>query len=74
VFYLDSDVDHIIKFRDLVRNFVLENNITISKDTIERYDNKFILTDKDMADKWINFHLKNAKLRILLPEVNRGLH
>lgn len=64
-------VDHIIKFRDLAKDFLKENKII--PDMID--DNiiggkKFKYDDDEFNIKWKEYHKNNAKLRILCETCN----
>jgi hypothetical protein len=63
-------VDHIIPFDILFLNFLEEKKL--SYEDIHKLDMGLYscFADKELANQWYNFHLKNAKLRIVHKKCN----
>ena len=73
-------VDHFgIKFVDLVNTFVEINKLDFNSLKItycfmaRTNTHSYILGDSIIRSQWREFHLDNAKLRLLLPKENRSL-
>lgn len=74
----NSHADHYpIKFETLLNDFIKENNIKAFEKLTEpeTWDNKIgcEITDEKIKFKWIYYHMKYAKLRMLCPECNLRL-
>jgi hypothetical protein len=67
-------VDHIILFDEIALNFINSQNTTIPTKFAEKNDNTnrkcFLESDIDFKKKWIEYHYKNASLRILCQKCN----
>ena len=64
-------IDHIIFFKDLVKDFLLNRtDIPTFFDDNEYNGCKFKLEDTKIRDEWYNFHKQNAKLRCLCSKCN----
>ena len=73
-----SHIDHYpVKFKDLLNNFIKVNDIKDFKELTEpeNWDNVIgvEITNIDIKNKWIAYHKKYAKLRVLCPECNLKL-
>jgi len=66
----ETHVDHINKFRDIINNFFIENNILIDEIPIKKCGCVYRINDDDLFDKWYDYHEKNAKLRLLCKQCN----
>ena len=74
----NSHADHFpIKFKDLLKDFITENNIKDFEKITEpdSWDNVIgcEITDEKIKFSWIYYHMKNAKLRMICPECNLKL-
>jgi len=74
----NSHIDHYpIKFRDLLNNFIILNNIEDFKKITEpeNWDNILgvEITDITVKEKWIQYHKEHAKLRAICPKCNLKL-
>lgn len=68
-------VDHIIKFRDLAKEFLSLNlNIPEIENDIINGGSKFKNENDEFITKWQIYHKENAKLRILCKKCNLKLH
>lgn len=68
----ESHVDHIIPFSNLLEDFLLEQGINDRLQLgVEGRGNVRTLKNKDLAEKWINFHEKKAKYQMVLASENK---
>jgi hypothetical protein len=83
----NTHIDHVIKFKDLVFNFCIEEDIYILNIPIKTTTNKLLLVDNNIdgfneiiiddpiiLNKWILYHKMNAILRPLCKFCNMKLH
>jgi hypothetical protein len=62
---------HIVPFKQIFDSFIKEHNIVLSDvDIFENDDNELRLTDTVLASKWLAYHDKDAKYRLLCKSCN----
>jgi hypothetical protein len=84
---MNTHIDHIIKFRDLLTNFCSDENLNILDIPITRTNNdiklinykvintnELYINDTIILNKWIQYHKNNAILRPLCRQCNIKLH
>lgn len=67
-------VDHVIKFKKLTDDFISENMDYPKNFGKNKFAQEiFLESDKEYENRWMEYHLKNAKLRILCKKCNSDL-
>jgi hypothetical protein len=67
----DCHVDHVIPFRDLVEMFAYGQGVRLDEATTQPGDGAEVrLTDKVLADQWVEYHRKHAQLRVVSRQGN----
>jgi hypothetical protein len=84
---INTHIDHIIKFRDLLINFCCDENLNILDIEVIKTNNdiklinnivvntnELIINDTIILNKWIKYHKNNALLRPLCKQCNIKIH
>lgn len=66
----DTHIDHVIKFKTLVDNFLKITNENIPTTFLEKIGYEFTDSDVDFADTWREFHGENSILAITHAQCN----
>lgn len=66
-----TELDHIYPFSQMVLDFFREEGLIVENIQVRINGTKYLICDKTIAQKWLQYHLKNAKLQLACKKANR---
>jgi hypothetical protein len=71
--FYNSHVDHVYPLKSLRRDFLLQEGLVLSRVRVQPWregEHRILLADRELAERWSQYHLQRAQLRITSPEAN----